>query len=391
MPRVPSAARSLPPTASALAVRDAAADGLDVLLADLARWVDRDTPSLDLEAVDGFARELAGELQAYGYEPELVPSPAGLHVHARLRGPGRARVALVCHHDTVFPRGTAAARPFRRDGDRVLGPGVADMKGGLAVAVHAGRLLAEHGLPVGLVELVSIPDEEPRSAPFATLERLRGFDAALVLECGRPGNGVVCARKGGRWLELRASGRSAHAGTEPEQGRNAVLALCAEALRITQLDGAREGLGVQVTRLHGGEVINSIPGSASLSLDVRAWRTADLDWAIGELQRYGAHDGVALELETTEATPPLEAAASAALAGAAEAIAAGLGAPVVRVETGGASDGCWTAGAGIPTLDGLGPIGACDHTPDEYAEVASFPYRCGLVAGLVAAVEEGLQ
>ena len=115
------------------------------------------------------------------------------------------------------------------------------MKGGLAVAAHAARLLAAGERPFARLELVSVPDEEVRSEPIATQARLAGFDAVLCMECGRPGGAVVAARKGGRWLDVVARGRSAHAGSEPEHGRNAVLALARELPRIAGLDRARDG------------------------------------------------------------------------------------------------------------------------------------------------------
>ena len=158
---------------TALRVRDAAAAELDLLIADIARWVARDSPSGALAELDVLAAEIADTLIGYGLSAELVPSPAGLHVHAVLEGPGRARVALLCHHDTVFPLGTAARRPMRREGERLLGPGVADMKGGLAVAAHAARLLAGGDRPFARLELVSAPDEEIRSEPIATQQRGR--------------------------------------------------------------------------------------------------------------------------------------------------------------------------------------------------------------------------
>ena len=164
---------------------------LDLLLDDLATWVDIDTPGGDVEALDGLARLLAGVLKRYGLEPELIPTEAGLYVHATLRGKGRARVALLGHHDTVFGPGTAATWPFHRDETRCYGPGVADMKGGLAVAVHAARLLATGPRPFGVVEVVSCPDQESRPAPPATFERLAAMDAVLCLECGRPNGEVV--------------------------------------------------------------------------------------------------------------------------------------------------------------------------------------------------------
>jgi glutamate carboxypeptidase len=376
--------------ATARRVRDAVASELDLLLGDLARWVGHDSPSGAQAELDGLAGEIAQTLSDYGLAGELVPSPAGLHVHAFLEGTGRARIALLCHHDTVFPLGTVAARPLHREGDRLIGPGVADMKGGLAVAAHAARVLAGER-PFARLELVSVPDEEIRSEPIATQARLEGFDAVLCMECGRPGGAVVAARKGGRWLDVVARGRSAHAGSEPEHGRNAVLALARELPRIAALDGGREGLTLHVTRMRGGDVLNSIPGEARATIDMRGWLEADLDWAEERLLRIDPHRGVTFAIEERLVTPPLERTpAVAALAATAAELGTALGSPVPETSTGGVSDGCWTAGAGLPTLDGLGPVGALDHSPDEYIEIDSLAARCGLVAGLVAAIDAGL-
>jgi glutamate carboxypeptidase len=378
--------------ATAHRVRDAAAGELDAILADVARWVACDSPSGAIAELDALAGDIAETLTGYGLASELVASPAGLHVHGVLEGAGRARVALLCHHDTVFPLGTVARRPLRREGDRLLGPGTADMKAGIAVAAHAARRLAEGERPFARLELVSVPDEEIRSQPIATQARLAGFDAVLCMECGRPGGAVVAARKGGRWLDVVARGRSAHAGSEPEHGRNAVLALARELPRIAALDRAREGLTLHIARMHGGDVLNSVPGEARATIDMRGWHEADLDWAEAELLRCDPHRGVTFRCgEERLVTPPLErTAAVAALAGQAAAIGAALGSPVPETSTGGVSDGCWTAGAGLPTLDGLGPVGALDHSPDEYIEIGSLAPRCGLIAGLVAAVDGGL-
>lgn len=377
------------PVASQVAA--AAETRLPSILDDLRRWVGRDSPSGDHEALDGLAGELATAALAMALEPKLIPSAAGAHLHARRVGTGTARVALLCHHDTVFPRGTAAARPYRADGDLVRGPGVADMKGGLAVALHVAGLLTEAGDPFGVLEVVSVPDEEPRASPPATLDRLAGFDAVLCLECGRPDGAVVSTRKGGRWPRLLARGRAAHAGVAPEMGRNAVLALSSEALRIATLDGAREGLTVHVTRLHGGEVVNAIPGEATLDVDVRGVRTDDLEWAMERIAAVSPHAGVVIRVEAVGGTPPLERDRKVGLlAEAAGRLGAELGTQVGETTTGGVSDACWSSGAGLPTLDGLGPVGGDDHGPDEWIDPGSIPVRCGIVAGLVAAVEAGL-
>jgi glutamate carboxypeptidase len=369
----------------------AAESELALLLDDLRTWVDLDTPGASPELLDAFARTFAERLERFGMTVELVPDAAGLYLHATLEGNGSAHVCLLGHHDTVFPEGTASARPFRIDGDRCHGPGVADMKGGLAVAAHAARLLATGPRPFARLELVSVPDEEARNGGPVTGERLLGMDAVLCLECGRPGGEIVSARKGARWFRMHAQGRAAHAGEAPHAGRNAAHALAREALRLAELHEARPGLTLQVTRLEAGEGLNTVPSRGSLTADLRAWTQADLDWASAAVQSVGEYEGIELRFEDLGGPPPLErTAAVATLAETAIALGGDLGRPFEETGAGGVSDGSWTASQGIPTLDGLGPAGGEDHTPFEYAEVGSFAPRCGVVAGLVAAVDAGV-
>lgn len=366
---------------------------LDAVLGDLEAWVNLDTPSDDVVALDAFAEDLAATLEDYGLRSELVAAgDGGRYLHAVLEGPGRAKVALLCHHDTVFPSGTAARRPFAREGERVRGPGVADMKGGIAVAANAARLLALGPRPFSRLELVSAPDEEIREAgPPATLDRLRDFDAVLCMECGREDHSVVSARKAGYWFRVRALGRQEHAGVNPDGGRNAIVALCREALRLGGLHRAREDLTLVVTEFRGGEGLNTVPGRAVLTGDLRARTADDVGWAIDRIRDFGEHDGIQLRAEEVVYTPPMErTAAAGALARTAIALGASLGQNFGEAVTGGASDGSFAAEADIPTLDGLGPTGGMDHTEREYAEVATFAPRIGIVAGLVAAVEAGL-
>ena len=134
-----------------------------LLLQDLEAWVNIDTPSIAVEQLDRLSAILARTVEQYGMHPELVPMPGvGLSLYASLHGEGRAKVALLCHHDTVFPLGTTEGWPFSYDDHRVYGPGVADMKGGIAVAVHAARLMATGPRPFGVVEVISC---RTRSAP----------------------------------------------------------------------------------------------------------------------------------------------------------------------------------------------------------------------------------
>ena len=369
-----------------------ARDDLEAILADLERWVNLDTPGGDVSALDRCAADMAHTLESYGLHPELVPEgDRGLYLHARLEGRGSKKIALVGHHDTVFPAGTATERPFSRDATRCYGPGVADMKGGLAVAAHAARLLAEGPRPFGVVEVISCPDEESRPDAFGTIHRVEDFDAVLVLECGRPAGEVVSARKGAFWFKLRATGHAAHAGVEPDVGRNAALAIAREALRLAPLHHAREGLTFQLTGLTGGVGLNTVPPNASLTGDLRAVWEHDLEWARAQVLAFDEHEGVDVTFEDLGGPPPLERNPRvAALATAAIELGASVGHVFGEAMTGGVSDGSWTAHAGIPTLDGLGPVGGLDHGPHEYVETATFATRCGVVAGLVAAIDAGL-
>ena len=370
-------------------LRRRAADDLALALDDLERWVAIDTPSDDRERLDQLARLIAERLESYGAAVELVEGELGFDLHGTLTGSGSARVALLGHHDTVFPQGTAALRPFALDGDVARGPGVADMKGGLVVAAQVMRLLADHRDRFGRLEYVSVPDEELREGPFRTIDRLAGFDAVLCMECGRPGNGVVTSRKGGQWVSIVVEGLAAHAGVAAGRGRSALLAVCQEVLRIAQLDGVRDGLSLNPTMLSAGEVLNSVPSQGALRLDVRAWRSDDLDWAMGEVASFGNYPGITFHMDPGVRVPAFERTSHAdAVCRAAAEVGDALGSPVVEVATGGVSDASWTADLGIPTLDGLGPIGEDDHSPAERIVVDSIPDRIGLVAGVIASLDQ---
>ncbi len=376
--------------ALARAVHAEATADTPAMLDDLRALVEIESPTYELDGCDRAAHWIADRARAVGAVAELVPGQNGLHVHAQLRGAGSARVAFLCHHDTVFPVGTTDGWSFASDADRVTGPGVCDMKGGIVVALRAMEALRSRPAAFGLVELVSVPDEEERDGPPETIDRLVGFDAALCMECGREDGSVVSERKGGIWVRLVAHGRAAHAGTEPDAGRNAVVALASEALRLQALHRARPGLTAQVTRLCGGGSINTVPAEAELVVDVRAVTEADLAWASAEADPHPV-DGVTIDRTDIARTPTMERTpAVRALARAACSIGTALGTPTAEATTGGTSDAAWTAGIGIPTIDGLGPIGGRDHTPEEYAEVASFALRTAMNVALVHAIEAGL-
>ena len=329
----------------------------------------------DNAGVDRAATLLARWATEAGLEIELVPSPYGLHLIAVTRGAGRGRVLFIGHHDTVFPPPAAVERPVTVTADRVLGPGVADMKGGVLVALEAlEQLAADPAGSHGRVELHCVPNEEGRNVAPHTLDLMRHADAALCFECGRASGAIVTVRKAGTWLDLTAKGRAAHAGTEPHAGRSALMALVHESIRIRrEIDGARPGMTANITWFHSGDVKNTIPDRAEATVDLRALTSADLDWAFQRIGEFGAHDGVEVRRSDDRGFPAMERAGW--LADRTLEILGELGQPVLEEMAGGVSDGSWTSNIGIPTVDGLGPVGALDHTEEEYIEIASVDPR----------------
>jgi glutamate carboxypeptidase len=337
------------------------------------------------------AAMLAAWARAGGCESEVVAHPSGGHLICRLPGAGTGRIVLLGHHDTVFSAGTAAERPMTVSEGAAYGPGVADMKGGLLVALAAMEALASGPRPFASVELHSVPDEEVRVVPFATMDRVRGADAVLVLECGRENGDFVGVRKTGAWLRLAIEGRSAHAGTEPGLGRSAVIGLCQEVLRLSAVDGARSGLTVIAGTIAGGTIANVVPQHAETIVDVRAPVRSDFDWAMAEIGRTGDYDGLTVTVENQGTWPGIEPTPRGdLLLATAVKLARERGLDIGGQTSGGMSDGCWTAAEGVPTLDGLGPVGGLDHSPSEYILLDSVPPRCGIVAGLCTAVGRGL-
>jgi glutamate carboxypeptidase len=213
----------------------------------------------------------------------------------------------------------------------------------------------------------------------------------LVLEAARANGDIVSARKGNAWYTLTAQGRSAHAGVEPEKGRNAILEIAHQALQFSRLNGWREGITINVGVISGGTLPNVVPDFAQVRFDVRFLRSEDLiateaRWR--ELMQQHLIPGVELTLqaESDRKEPMVPTPASLRLAERAQEIAADLGFPLRHMLTGGASDGSYPSTLGIPALDGLGPIGGLDHSPREYLVASSVAPRTALLAGLIATV-----
>lgn len=298
---------------------------------------------------------------------------------------------LAAHLDTVYPVGTALARPMVSDGDLLRAPGIADNKSGLLTGLFAMAALEDLGLlaDLGTVALVCGADEETdmrTSLPlFAQLAPR--FDAALVLEAARENGDIVEARKTSAFYVLEVEGREAHAGVEPHRGANAILSLSRRIVKLQNLNEMRPGVTVNVGVVQGGTLSNVVPGYARAEIDVRAVEVSDLEPVAEAIQQIAD----CVEVPNTRATlsggwkaPPMpRTPAIAALVAAAQSCAHEIGFELEAAATGGISYANYLAGLGLPVIDGLGPVGGLDHSPSEYIEVSSIVPRTALLALLL--------
>jgi glutamate carboxypeptidase len=371
-------------------------EALSHYLADLRTLTALDSGTLHKPGVDAVQDWLQGQLAAMGFAVHRLPQPRlGDNLLAVRRGRGEGRILLLGHADTVFPVGTAAARPMSVAGDRLLGPGVCDMKGGLLAGLYALRALDAAGFDdYGEIKFLCVCDEEIHDRCSLSLirETARTVDVAFTLEAARANGDVVTARKTAVWCTVFVQGKAAHAGVEPEKGRSAILALMRHLLAIDELNGLRPGITVNVGRIAGGTQPNVVAEAARAEVDLRAWRNEDipvlLDAMRAELARDvlpGTHAWLEAKLEA--AMPAMERTpAVVRLEELTQRLARELGFTVKGASTGGASDASFVAAEGTPVLDGLGPIGGLDHSPDEYIELGSIVPRTALLANLIRAV-----
>jgi glutamate carboxypeptidase len=352
------------------------------------RLVREESPTSDPDAVNRVGQLVISELSALEMRVQRVAQPsAGHHIQAD-RGDATAQVLLLGHLDTVWPVGELSRMPLRAAAGRLYGPGVFDMKAGLAIGICAIRALIETRLlPPHRIALLFTSDEETGSATSRSLIEAEADRSAavLVLEPALPGGGVKTSRKGVGEYRLEARGVAAHAGIEPERGASAVLELAHQTVALAGLQDLARGITVTVGRLEGGTRSNVVPAHAAAHVDVRVTTAADareIDRRIRDLQPAVA--GVSLSITGGMNRPPMERTSGVGrLYELARTLAGELGHVLGEGGTGGASDGNFTAGRGVPTLDGLGAIGGGAHAADEHVELEPLPMRAALVAGLL--------
>lgn len=354
----------------------------------LRSWVEQSSYTADRDDVDAMGELLAHAFALPGLELQRQPSQKfGTHLVWRTpawESAADRRLLLVGHHDTVFPKGSFAG--WVVEGERVRGPGVLDMKGGIATVHAACSALAEVGeLAAVPLAFVCVADEEvgsPESRAF-TRELARSAQAALVFEAGRPTDAIITERKGTGSVEVVATGRAAHAGNAHREGINAIWALARFIEAAQRLTDYERGVTLNVGLVQGGTSKNTVPERATCTLDFRMVHLADGDWLMLELARAAGRIqdelGAKLELDGGVRRPALEASeGSRRLAEryAECARAEGLGCEMSPL-LGGGSDANDVGAVGVPVIDGLGPRGRGFHTHDEYIEIPTLAQRSG--------------
>ncbi|MFJ6597822.1 M20 family metallopeptidase [Streptomyces violaceusniger] len=359
------------------------------MLADLEELVTCESYSADHAALARSGQVVAAQgSRLLGAPPRTLVIEGVTHLQW---GFGTARVLLLGHHDTVWPTGSIRTLPWSVEQGVARGPGVFDMKAGLVQMFHA---LASLPSLDGLCVLVT-GDEETGSATSRPLieDIARQCSATFVMEPSAPGGALKTSRKGVSGYDITVHGRAAHSGLEPEKGVNAATELACQILALqnvadTVIASTGPGTTVTPTVMRAGTSNNTVPARAELSVDVRVPDPAAQE-AVDRLIRAlePQFPGARLQIDGGPNRPPLAPGASRALfeLAAEQAARLGLG-PLRRAAVGGASDGNYTAGAGCPTLDGLGAVGDGAHADHEHVITATMPARARLLAHLVGAL-----
>ncbi|MBL8149688.1 MAG: M20 family metallopeptidase [Blastocatellia bacterium] len=360
------------------------------LLTLLSDYVEMETPSGNLAKIEILARRVAMELSELGATVEIVQTEGGASLKASLfQGISRSAPLLVVgHFDTVWPLGTIERRPVRIDGGCLYGPGVFDMKAGLAVVIEAIAAIKRFNLtPQRPLDIFFSCDEERGSISTRSIieDLAASCHAALVLEPCLPGGKVKTARKGIGQFYLKTFGLSTHAGVAPEKGVSAIEEMAHQVIKLHALTDHEKGISINVGRFGGGTFSNVVAAEASAEIDLRFWTQADGERILEELKKLSpVLKGASLKIDGGINRPPLERSKEVeSLYHQAKQISKELGLELEEGSTGGGSDGNFIAALGKPVLDGLGPDGDGPHAEYEHIVIDGLAPRAALITKLI--------
>ena len=357
----------------------------------LEQMVSMESPSFDKALTDEFVAFLSKKFHGFEDELHLIPAEKfGNHLRIRFSGKSPDRVLLLGHTDTVWSAGEIEKRPFKSEDGRAVGPGVFDMKAGILLMWMALDALKKvrGGLSNSVTVLLTSDEEVGSTSSRGLIEsEASACRAVFVLEPSLPGGALKTARKGVGRFTVKAVGRAAHAGIDPEKGVNAIEELSRQILKIQKMTDFDRGTSVTVGVVQGGTRSNVVPAEAAAEIDVRVKSLEEAERVSKMIKALSAElPGARLEIRGSINRPPMERTADTArLFELARNIGAEIGLHLEEGATGGASDGNFTSALGIPTLDGLGAVGGGAHAVDEWVDVESLPERAVLLAGLIEA------
>jgi glutamate carboxypeptidase len=366
------------------------------ILDTIQQLVEIESPSDLKAAVDRLSTVLASRFSELGGKVQLHrQEKVGNHLQINFAGATRNAkpVLLLGHMDTVYSIGAISKMKYRIGKGRVFGPGVLDMKAGIALGFHViEALLAWHKgrLPRPVTVLLVSDEETGSQSSRAITEKLaRQSEAVLVLEPASGLNGAMkTSRKGVGGYTLNVTGKAAHSGLDFEKGHSAILELARQTIEISQLSDIKRGITLNVGKISGGTRVNVVPAEASASIDVRVATkkdAAEMHRRLRALKSFDRNCTISVTGEINR--PPMQRTSGViALYNKAQAIAESLGWRLEEAAVGGGSDGNFTAALGIPTLDGLGAVGEGAHAEHESVVISELPRRAALLAGLISAV-----
>jgi glutamate carboxypeptidase len=367
------------------------AERRDLMVANIRELVEIESPSDNKAAVDRVGETVAEKFAALGGSVRFHQAREfGNHLQTDFSGKTSGKpILLLGHYDTVYPLGTLASMPCHVTGGKLTGPGVLDMKSGIGLMLHALAALKDWhgGLPRAVTVLLVSDEEVGSDSSRAITEALAKKSAAvLVLEPSYgPGGAVKTARKGVGEYQVKVSGKASHAGLDFQKGANAVVELARQIEKISGFTDLKKGLTVNVGIVSGGTRTNVVPAEALAHIDVRIARMKDaagIEKKMRSLKSFNRKCKV--EVSGGLNRPPMERTACVvALYEKAASVARDLGWKLGEGAVGGGSDGNFTAGLGIPTLDGLGGVGDGAHAVHEYIVISELPRRAALLAGLI--------
>jgi len=365
------------------------------MVALIRQFVECESPSDDPSAVNRFVALVSDTVTPFAKVKTFPGGRFGRHLVCEVELPGRkksGRVLALGHTDTVWPVGTLRTMPFRQADGRLWGPGVLDMKSGIAFFIFAVRALRELEIPVGSKVLLQLNSDEEvgsQSSRALTEKNAARSQAVLVLEPGTGMEGKLkTARKGVGVFTVRVRGKAAHAGVDFEAGASAVVELARQIERIAGFTEVERGITVNPGVIAGGTRSNVVAAEARAEVDIRVRRLKDaagLEKKFRELKAYDPR--CAVEVSGGLNRPPMERSAGIArLCRTAQKLAREMGVELEESQSGGGSDGNFTAVLGVPTLDGLGGVGEGAHAANESILIDRMADRTALIAKLLAAL-----